>query len=795
LLPLLAACGVIFAVDVFSPPTLVVSIAYAGVVLFALRPPHARFAAACAALATVLIALALALKGQLSLSLTDASVSGLLSITLTWIVVVLGASRLSAAESNPSQVSPSPSSTDTGVHSHADIVKLTEEQRALLDRMNLATQTAGLAVWDRDLVHDTVYLDDTFAKVYGLRSATKGWEDIRDVIHHDDLQRVVAARDAVLADPSSPPVATERFRIVRKTDGALRHIQLHRRLFRDAKGKPTRSIGVAWDVTDEVQAAQSLMEATEAAQAANRAKSALLANVSHEIRTPMNGIIGMTGLLLDGPLNEAQRDYAETIRGSADSLLHVIDDILDFSKIEAGRMEVESVATDLHSTIGEVRALMSFQAAQKQLAFNVQIAPEVMPRVMTDPQRLRQCLVNLVGNAIKFTQQGTVTLTVSVIESNGHHATTRFEVRDTGIGVDSAAMKRLFEPFVQADSSTTRTFGGTGLGLSIVKRFVEMMDGRVGMHSVIGEGSTFWFDLPLSAALGSKDQSASLTQMMDASPGRTRDVFDTRFTGRVLVVEDNTVNQKVAKKILERLGCEVVIANNGAEAIEHFDKAQFQLILMDMQMPVMDGLTATTLIRQRERGKPRTPIVALTANAMNGEYDRCMAVGMDGFLTKPLNVERLRGFLSGFGLRDTASHATAQSESASSAAAVATDAKLAVPAPIDVTKLREITDGDAEFTNELLETFLSSATESLDEMNQMLVKDDRQQVARAAHKIKGAAANIHAGEVARVAAQVEQEAPGATQDSLVALTAQLRTLVEQVAQFVKETRPASIQAA
>ncbi|HVF16573.1 MAG TPA: PAS domain-containing protein, partial [Steroidobacteraceae bacterium] len=293
LLALLAACAVIFAVDIFSPPTLVVSIAYAGVVLFALRPPHARLAACVAALATLLITIALAIKGQLNLSLSDASVSGLLSITLTWIVVLLGASRLTVNESTQSAVVPEAESNDVGAHSHADIVKLTEEQRALLDRMNLATQTAGLAVWDRDLVNDTVYLDDSFAKLYGLRSASKGWEDIRDVIHHDDLERVVEARQAVLEDASSPPVATERFRIVRKTDGALRHIQLHRRLFRDAKGKPIRSIGVAWDVTDEVQSAQSLMEATEAAQAANRAKSALLANVSHEIRTPMNGIIGM----------------------------------------------------------------------------------------------------------------------------------------------------------------------------------------------------------------------------------------------------------------------------------------------------------------------------------------------------------------------------------------------------------------------------------------------------------------------------------------------------------------------
>jgi two-component system, sensor histidine kinase and response regulator len=301
----------------------------------------------------------------------------------------------------------------------------------------------------------------------------------------------------------------------------------------------------------------------------------------------------------------------------------------------------------------------------------------------------------------------------------------------------------------------------------------------------------------LSAALGSNSQGASLTQMMDASPGRTRDVFDTRFTGRVLVVEDNTVNQKVAKKILERLGCEVVIANNGAEAIEQFEAAQFQLVLMDMQMPVMDGLTATTLIRQRERGKPRTPIVALTANAMNGEYDRCMAVGMDGFLTKPLNVERLRGFLSGFGLRDTSQSVKVEAQPGAQIVAESPqDTRVAeAPVPIDIAKLHEITEGDAEFTNELLDTFLASAAESLDEMSQMLVQDDRQQLARAAHKIKGAAANIHAAEVARVAAQIEQLAASETQNSLAAQISELRTLVSHVAEFVRRMRSSSPQAA
>jgi PAS domain S-box-containing protein len=795
LLAMIAASAVVFAIDLLSPPGLVVSIAYAGLVLFALRPLHARLAVCVAGLATLFVFLALALKGQLSWTLSDALVSGLLSITLTWMIVLLGSARYSVTRAPRARTSSAARPTEAIAQSHADIVKLTEEQRALLDRMHLATQTAGLAVWDRDHVHDTAYLDDSFARLFGLHSAKKGWEDIREVIHPDDMKRVETSRMRALSDSSVPPVGTERFRIVRKTDGALRHIQLHRRLFRDSKGSPERSIGVAWDVTDEVQAAQALMDATEAAQAANRAKSALLANVSHEIRTPMNGIIGMTSLLFDGPLTDAQRECAETIRGSADSLLHVIDDILDFSKIEAGRMEVESLTTDLRRTLEEVRALMAYQATQKQLTLNIDIAEQVTPRVMSDPQRLRQCLINLVGNAIKFTQQGSVSIRVHVVDQGEGHAMTRFEVRDTGIGIEPATMKRLFEPFVQADSSTTRTFGGTGLGLSIVKRLVEMMDGRVGMRSVVGEGSSFWFDLPLIGAPPSDHATAAtLTQTINAMPGRTLDVFDARFKGHVLIVEDNAVNQKVAQRILERLGCTVVIANNGAEAIQQYEAAAFDLILMDMQMPVMDGLTATTLIRQREIGKGRTPIIALTANAMSGEYDRCMSVGMDGFLTKPLNIERLRGFLSGFGLRDT-TVPVERTMPVTPEVAVATAPCVDRPPPLDLIKLKEVTDGDAEFTNELLSTFFASAEQSLDEMNQTLVQDNRAQLARAAHKLKGAAANIHALEVARVAAQVELDAPDAAKESLAALTAELRTLVVQLADFMRDELSMSIRAA
>lgn len=777
----------IFAIDLLSPPTLLVSIAYAGLVLLVARPGRIPLALFAAALSSALIAVGLVLKGQFAAAVSDAAVSGLLAATVSWMAALIGSSRSQAAGTHRIQFAERPRDERVSeLDSQADIVKLTEVQRALLDRLNLATQTAGLAIWDRDLINQTVYVDDSFARLFGVRSAGAGFEAIREVVHPDDLSFLEQAYAASFDDPSHPTHVTHRFRIIRETDRALRHVQVHRRLFRGIGGRAERIIGVAWDVTDEVQAAQALIDATEAAQAASRAKSALLANVSHEIRTPMNGIIGMTALLLDGSLHPAQRDCAETIRSSADSLLHVIDDILDFSKIEAGRMEVEVVATDPRRTIDEVCSLMSFQVQQKKIDLRVEIADGVSAAVMSDPQRLRQCLVNLIGNAVKFTHSGAVTIALESVMREGHLAT-RFEVRDTGIGIAAPIMKQLFEPFVQADSSTTRNFGGTGLGLSIVKRFVEMMNGTVGVSSDLGQGSTFWFELPAVATAAVRSGAAGSSASTEAS---MHNRMNGRFKGRVLLVEDNSVNQKVARKILERLGCDVRIANNGAEAVEISAKESFDIMLMDMQMPIVDGLTATALIRQRELGKPRTPIVALTANAMNGEYERCMAAGMDAFLTKPISVGRLCEILSGFGLR-AADHGSPE-EGAFEESLLASATKLQSQNPIDLRRLAEISDGDSAFLKELLETFFASANECLEEIARLLSVDDRHQLARAAHRLKGAAANIHASPIADLSAQLEHEARTAEPAALLQITSDIRRLVSLASESVGST---AIQAA
>jgi PAS domain S-box-containing protein len=660
--------------------------------------------------------------------------------------------------------------------------KIAEEQLSAADaRLKRATRGANDGLWELDVPSRQMWVSERFAEMFGYdqQEFLGTRQKFFDILHTEDAARLREAIERCIRDDTLVDVE------VRATTraGEVRWYRVRGALERNADGVPLTVSGSQRDINQRQQYALALLEATETAAAANKAKSQFLANMSHEIRTPMNGVIGMIELLLETPLNPMQLDYAQTVRDSAAALLTVINDILDFSKVEAGKLDLELLDMDMRDTVEDVARLLAIQAHAKGLEVIALIDPSLPDLVRGDAGRLRQVLLNLGGNAVKFTQKGEVSIECKVAHKDDRGVIIRCEIRDTGMGIPASRVDALFKAFTQVDASTTRRFGGTGLGLSIVKRLVELMGGEVGVSSEEGIGSTFWFTAHVGLANGavkarpappaelrgqrvlivddnmtnrkvlmgqlslcgmeavcssSADEALSLMRhaaaagrpfevaLIDhqmpgcdgATLGKTilaedalgcarlilltssgqrgdgrmfselgfagyllkpvthRDLTDclmmvlgtqaegwrmatqpivTRHALRtqrhrdlhhVLLAEDNVVNQKVACRILEKLGYRVDVAADGQAAFEAWQSGRYHLILMDCQMPVMDGYETTRKIRAQEGDRSHVPIIALTAHAMKGADNECRAAGMDDYLSKPIDRDELQNVLN-----------------------------------------------------------------------------------------------------------------------------------------------------
>lgn len=511
--------------------------------------------------------------------------------------------------------------------------KLAEKEESF--RALIEYSSVGITLWDRN--RRIFYVSPAVSIILGYEPQELLGEFRADLVHPDDL----ASTQKRMGNLADTPNVTQRSKLrMKHKNGQYRWIEvISRNLFDNP------SVGAIVtnlrDITDSTNAELAAAEARQKAENANQAKSDFLAMISHEIRTPMNGITGMCQLLLESNLNNEQLDYAETIAQSAQSLLALINDVLDFSRIEAGKLTIERAPIDLHMLIQEVAQLMRVRANEKGLVLEISY-PEDAPRAFYgDALRIRQILFNLTGNAVKFTHQGYVRIDAKVEYLTGSRYRVGIAVRDSGIGISEDKLPTVFQKFTQADLSTTRRYGGSGLGLSISRSLAGLMGGSIDVTSKLGEGSEFVLELQMDAApensLQRRDSSMDALQPLP-------EPLD------ILLVEDNKVNQKLALKLLEKLGCSATVAGTGLEALERLSERDYDLILMDCQMPEMDGYEATRRIRERETKTRRVPIIAITANAMEADLEKCLTSGMDSYLTKPIDFIKLRDALEMWGI-------------------------------------------------------------------------------------------------------------------------------------------------
>ncbi len=752
-------------------------------------------------------------------------------------------------------------------------------------RLELALEASGQVLWDADLVTGQVYLSERWQAILGQPAwpTRTDIESLLGLVHPDD---VAAVQTEFVATVKGERDCFRTVHRVRRPDGSWIWIQSHGKVVQwDAEGRAVRMVGTNADVSERKHMEQSLQAAKEAAEAASKAKSAFLANMSHEIRTPLNAVLGMTELVLDTNLDVEQRELLQVARDSGESLLGIINDILDFSRIEAGRLDLASVEFGLRELLRETLKPLALRAYQKGLEMHWGVATGLPERLLGDPGKLRQVVVNLVSNAIKFTRQGEIEVSVESIALTEEAAWIHFAVRDTGIGIARHHVRRIFESFVQADADATREFGGTGLGLTISERLVEAMGGRIAVESEPGVGSTFHFTVRLGqtgasdsstpvpavlagvrvlvaerreatrrqlchwlnawgmqaqgvgcaeeivpildaaarrdcafhivvldAGLGEPDAVALATRIraatqpaqpevvllapigmriggerwreagiaarlnrpvseaeirtglaalaLPAGRGKPADTGAATSSIRVLdilLAEDNPVNRDLAARMLRKLGHRVRVAENGEQAATMVAGGRFDLVFMDMQMPVLSGLDATRRIREREAGTgARVPIVALTANAMDADRQRCLDAGMDDYLSKPFKRAELEGMLVRW-VRAGVPSGDAPAEDPPGCA-LAPD--VPVQSGIDAGVVERLRSELGEYFEAVMRAVMEDTSPHIARLRQAATAADAHALFEAAHALKGMVANVGAKALVRLCQELEALARG-----------------------------------
>lgn len=550
-------------------------------------------------------------------------------------------------------------------------------------------------------------------------------------------------------------------------------------------GGQDRVLATSIDITDRKRAEEALRtlnrelaDQTRRAEEANAAKSQFLANMSHEIRTPMNGVVGMAELLLATPQTEEQRHYTETIRASGDALLALLNDILDLARVEAGKLSLRSEDFDFRQLIFEVSAAISARAQRKGLKFSVQGTTEIPERLRGDRDRLRQVLTNLLDNAVKFTDQGEISLGVTPDATTAGGILLRFSVRDTGIGIPSEQLPRLFDKFVQIDGSNARRHPGSGLGLAICRELVELMQGSIGVVSSPGKGSEFWF----TARLAEPAQSAA--ELAECERPTADSLAPWQGQAKILLVEDNPTNQRVALGLLRNLGLFADAVDNGRAALAALERQDYDLVLMDIQMPGMDGLTATQAIRelQSKVRNPAVPVIAMTAHAMSGDRERCLAAGMNDYLTKPVSGQALAQVLRRWlpATPETPVAETSQEHILQNATQI-----------FDPADLLDRMMDDRELACSVLHWFLDDAPKCLDHLREALFQRDIETLGRRAHSLNGLAANAGAPRLQHRAEELETAANRQELEKIALLLPQTETAAEEayavIRAFLAET--------